>query len=45
MNRAPCGVGFVNIVQYRGGSVMSWTTPDFVEITASAEVTAYAYSK
>jgi coenzyme PQQ precursor peptide PqqA len=28
-----------------GGPSMSWTTPDFVEITASAEVTAYAYAK
>ena len=26
-------------------SSMKWETPDFQEITASAEVTAYVYSK
>jgi len=26
-------------------TTMAWTTPEFVEIAASAEVTAYVYSK
>jgi coenzyme PQQ precursor peptide PqqA len=41
----PDSKGFVNVVVQWGGSAMTWTTPEYVEITASAEVTAYVYSK
>jgi coenzyme PQQ precursor peptide PqqA len=39
-------MGSIGDAKHLGGkSIMAWTTPDFQEIVASAEVTAYVYAK